>query len=79
MRLLLSLSKAATVLPGDDRLEHAGLEEQGGDWDVWRYTVHSMNVLRLVFIDSTLADDITPYVTEVRRVPCVPLVYEPYN
>lgn len=34
----------------------------------WRGRVHALNVLRLVFIDSTLADDIGSYVTEARML-----------
>ncbi|CAM9102187.1 unnamed protein product, partial [Hapterophycus canaliculatus] len=30
----------------------------------WKDTVHAMNVLRVVFVDATLADDVGPYVTE---------------
>lgn len=32
----------------------------------WRERVHALNVLRVVFIDATLADDIGLYVTEAR-------------
>lgn len=31
----------------------------------WKDTVHAMNVLRVVFVDATLADDVGPYVTKV--------------
>lgn len=46
-------------------LELAQAPAQSHDW--WG-RVHALNVLRLVFIDSTLADDIGPYVTEVRML-----------
>lgn len=32
----------------------------------WKGTVHALNVLRVVFVDATLANDVGPYVTEVR-------------
>ncbi|CAM9301190.1 unnamed protein product, partial [Choristocarpus tenellus] len=38
--------------------------EQGGGGDNWRARVHSLNILRLMFLDATLADDVAPYVTE---------------
>lgn len=34
----------------------------------WKSTVHALNVLRLVFVDATLASDVGSYVTEVRIV-----------
>lgn len=33
----------------------------------WKSTVHALNVLRVVFLDGALADDVGPYVTQVRR------------
>ena len=33
----------------------------------WKSTVHALNVLRVIFVDATLADDVGPYVTEVGR------------
>lgn len=38
--------------------------------DDWKSTVHALNVLRVVFVDATLADDVGPYVTEV-SAPCL--------
>lgn len=32
----------------------------------WKSTVHALNVLRVIFVDATLANDVGPYVTEVR-------------
>lgn len=37
--------------------------------DDWKSIVHALNVLRVVFIDATLADDVGPYVTDVSG-PC---------
>lgn len=34
----------------------------------WRGRVHALNVLRLVFIDATLAEDIGPHVAEARVI-----------
>lgn len=31
----------------------------------WKSTVHALNVLRVVFVDATLGNDVGPYVTEV--------------
>lgn len=36
-----------------------------GPRDDWKSKVHALNVLRVVFVDATLADDVGPYVTEV--------------
>jgi Putative death-receptor fusion protein (DUF2428) len=39
--------------------------------DVWRAQVHSLNVLRLVFIDSALAADVAQYISAALMVRCV--------
>lgn len=36
-----------------------------GAKDEWKSIVHALNVLRVVFVDATLANDVGPYVTEV--------------
>jgi Putative death-receptor fusion protein (DUF2428) len=39
--------------------------------DVWRAQVHSLNVLRLVFIDSAQAADVAQYISAALMVRCV--------
>ncbi|CAM9200948.1 unnamed protein product [Ectocarpus sp. 13 AM-2016] len=38
--------------------------DEGASKGDWKSTVHAMNVLRVIFVDATLADDVGPYVTE---------------
>lgn len=40
--------------------------------DVWRAQVHSLNVLRLVFIDSALAADVAQYISAALMVRSLP-------
>lgn len=44
----------------------AGPGEGPGTTGDWKSTVHALNVLRVVFVDATLADDVGPYVTQAR-------------
>ncbi|CAM9221310.1 unnamed protein product [Ectocarpus fasciculatus] len=50
---------------GDDtQVVTETLVDKGASKGDWKSTVHAMNVLRVVFVDATLADDVGPYVTE---------------
>ncbi|CAM9203468.1 unnamed protein product, partial [Ectocarpus sp. 8 AP-2014] len=50
---------------GDDtQVAPETLVGEGASKGDWKSTVHAMNVLRVVFVDATLADDVGPYVTE---------------
>lgn len=60
MRHLLALAKPERLSAVDAEVE--GTAGSTGDW---RSTVHALNVLRVVFVDATLADDVGPYVSQV--------------
>lgn len=53
-------AKAGGRLPSQTCFE--GKTGSRGDW---KSTVHALNVLRQVFIDAPLADDVGPYVAQV--------------
>ncbi|CAM9242712.1 unnamed protein product [Ectocarpus sp. 4 AP-2014] len=73
---LLAMAKAHEAQSKDNeskRKDNAGddtqvapetLVDEGASKGDWKSTVHAMNVLRVVFVDATLADDVGPYVTE---------------
>lgn len=62
MRHLLALAQPIAFQLGTTPLKDDHMEVKDG----WKCRVHAMNVLRLVFIDATLADDIGQHVSEVR-------------
>ncbi|CAM9509798.1 unnamed protein product, partial [Discosporangium mesarthrocarpum] len=45
-------------------LEAAGLPPREAGVGNWRARVHSLNILRLIFLDATLAEDVVLYVTK---------------
>lgn len=47
----------------------AGYKERASPRSEWKGTVHALNVLKVVFVDATLADDVGPYVTQAGRLP----------
>lgn len=64
MRHLLALAQPQLCDPsGID----GGLGQRAAPAGDWKSTVHALNVLRLVFVDATLADDVGPYVTQARQ------------
>lgn len=60
IRHLLALAKPERLSAAD-----SGIERAPGSTGDWRSTVHALNVLRVVFVDATLADDVGPYVSQV--------------
>lgn len=65
MRLLLALSETSQKM--EDLPPGTKIEEAAGSETRWKSTVTALNVLRHAFIDAPLADDIGPYVTQVRH------------
>lgn len=64
MRHLLALAQPERWDPSNiDR----ALEQRPAVAGDWKSTVHALNVLRAVFVDATLADDVGPYVTQARQ------------
>ncbi|CAN0161291.1 unnamed protein product [Ectocarpus sp. 6 AP-2014] len=57
-------SKSKDNTGDDTKVAPKTLADEGASKGDWKSTVHAMNVLRVVFVDATLADDIGPYVTE---------------
>lgn len=64
MRHLLALAQPQRCDPSDIDRALGQRAARAGDW---KSTVHALNVLRVVFADATLADDIGPYVTQARQ------------
>lgn len=61
-------SKSKDNAGDDTQVAPETLVDEGAMKGDWKSTVHAMNVLRVVFVDATLADDVGPYVTEVRNI-----------
>eukprot|EP00752_Nemacystus_decipiens_P004263 g3894.t1 len=62
-----SSSNHSSVVDSNNIDQTAPTAEQAvstGSSGAWKSTVHGLNVLRVVFVDATLADDVGPYVTE---------------
>jgi hypothetical protein len=63
---------AAAAAVHDDSSSSSAVEYDTGavfdSDDVWRAQVHSLNVLRLVFIDSALAADVAQYISAALMV-----------
>ncbi|CBJ32757.1 conserved unknown protein [Ectocarpus siliculosus] len=57
-------SKSKDNTGDDTQVAPKTLVDEGASKGDWKSTVHAMNVLRVVFVDATLADDVGPYVTE---------------
>ncbi|CAB1101686.1 unnamed protein product [Ectocarpus sp. CCAP 1310/34] len=57
-------SKSKNNTGDDTQVAPESLVDEGASKGDWKSTVHAMNVLRVVFVDATLADDVCPYVTE---------------
>ncbi|CAM9609423.1 unnamed protein product [Ectocarpus sp. 12 AP-2014] len=57
-------SKSKDNTGDDTQVAPETLVDEGASKGDWKSTVHAMNVLRVVFVDATLADDVGPYVTE---------------
>lgn len=64
MRRLLALAQPERCDPSD---VDGALEQRAAVAGDWKSTVHALNVLRVVFVDATLADDVGPYVTQARQ------------
>lgn len=79
MGLLLAMAKAhedqskdneskSKDTDDDTQVAPETLVDEGASKGDWKSTVHAVNVLRVVLVDATLADDVGPYVTEVRKI-----------
>lgn len=67
----------SSMADGDNADQTAPIAQQtavtAGSRGDWKSTVHALNVLRVVFVDATLANDVGPYVTEVRSCGNMPV------
>lgn len=68
MRRLLALAQPEGCDPSD---VDGALEKGAAAAGDWKSTVHALNVLRVIFVDATLADDVGPYVTQARLKSCL--------